>query len=125
MTDKNFIYNNFDAELVNCIRQDFINYQSLNEDPQFIFPNLHAGLYIVRICLTSEDLYQATGEMYWTNSLNEFSPETSLSFKLASGEFNQFFIHLEKDGPLRIDPISERNRKFAFNISICLVTIVF
>lgn len=117
MHNKKLYLNNFDAELVNCSRKNFITYQSLNSDPQFIFTNLQAGAYIVRIRLASDEIIQTSAEIYWNNNRNEFSSDSSLAFTLYADEHTEFYLYLEKDGPIRIDPVSQ-NCEFEFDVSI-------
>lgn len=123
MQNEKASFNNFNATLVNCSRKNFTTYQSLNDDPQFIFTNLQAGAYIVRTCFSCENI-QSTAEVYWCNNRNEFSPESCLFspesclfIELNKGERTEFYIYLEEDSHIRIDPIDEKC-EFELNISI-------
>ena len=47
---------NYDAALANCRRVELATYQSLTNDPQFIFPKIPAGSYEMRCTITLKDL---------------------------------------------------------------------
>ena len=88
---------NYDAALANCRRVELATYQSLTNDPQFIFPKIPAGSYEMRCTITRKDLQhlESSLEVYWKDEECGFSDQVKLTSENDDGSYVELYFILK------------------------------
>ena len=110
---------NYDAALANCRRVELATYQSLTNDPQFIFPKIPVVSYDMRCTITRKDLQhlESSLEVYWKDEECGFSDQAKLTSENDEGSCVELYFIFEKETTFRVDPVRIKG-EFDFEILI-------
>lgn len=117
MSEERFYNSNFDAKLINCTKTGFISYSSCNNDPQFIFQNVHAGTYIIRLKLKFKEIANGSIEIFWAKSMCDFVEDKKISILAQHDSQISAVLIIDQTSAVRIDPINT-NMEFKLELSL-------
>ena len=111
------LFNNYNASLKNCQNIGLALYQSLTNDPQFIFAKIPAGTYELRCIVKLKELQflDSSLEIYWRTADTNFSAQAKLAYDHDDDSVIELFVVLEEESCLRVDPVRIKGQ-FEFEI---------